>query len=114
MKNSEMPASVLKSSNGALWNLRDGHEDGEYIGQKGQQFSFGITKRELFCLYMAVAETGDAELDAIIEKGNRQKFAAMAMEGFLSCGVDYTMYSGDDIVEAAVIHAKKLMTELRK
>lgn len=46
MKNGDMPANVLLSSNGALWNLRDGHEDSNYIGQPNERFSFGVTKRE--------------------------------------------------------------------
>lgn len=46
MKNGDMPANVLTSSAGALWNLRDGHEDSNYIGQPGDRFSFGFTKRE--------------------------------------------------------------------
>lgn len=41
-----MPANVLLSPNGALWNLRDGHDDSNYIGQPNERFSFGITKRE--------------------------------------------------------------------
>lgn len=46
MKNGDMPANVLLSPNGALWNLRDGHDDSNYIGQPNERFSFGITKRE--------------------------------------------------------------------
>jgi hypothetical protein len=34
----------------------------------------GFTKREQACLTMGVADTGDAEFDAIITKGNRQNF----------------------------------------
>jgi hypothetical protein len=44
----------------------------------------GLTKRERFCLEMGVADTGDAELDAIIRAGNRQRHAAMAMQGLLA------------------------------
>ena len=45
---------------------------------------YGLTKRERFCLEMGVADTGDAELDAIIRAGNRQRHAATAMQGILS------------------------------
>ncbi len=45
---------------------------------------YGLTKRERFCLEMGVAATGDAELDAIIRAGNRQRHAAMAMQGICS------------------------------
>lgn len=43
----------------------------------------GLTKREMFCLHHGVADTGDAELDAIITKGNKQKAAIAAMQGLL-------------------------------
>lgn len=46
MKNGDMPANVLVSSAGALWNLRDGHEDSQYLSQPNERFSFGLTKRE--------------------------------------------------------------------
>ena len=46
MKNGDMPANVLVSSTGVLWNLRDGHEDSQYLGQPNERFSFGLTKRE--------------------------------------------------------------------
>ena len=44
----------------------------------------GLTKREQACLTMGVADTGDAELDAIITKGNKNKFAGLAMQGLLA------------------------------
>ena len=44
----------------------------------------GLTKREQACLTMGVADTGDAELDAIITKGNENKFAGVAMQGLLA------------------------------
>ena len=44
----------------------------------------GLTKREQACLTMGVADTGDAELDAIITKGNKNKFAGLAMKGLLA------------------------------
>ena len=36
----------------------------------------GLSKREMFCLHMGVAETGNDELDENIRKGNQQKFSA--------------------------------------
>lgn len=42
----------------------------------------GLSKKELFCLHMGVAQTGDKELDAIIKKGNEQKAAMMVMQEF--------------------------------
>ena len=50
MKNGEMPAAPLKSGNGALWNLRDGHEDSDFLGQPNERFSIGLTKREMFAM----------------------------------------------------------------
>lgn len=46
MKNGDMPANVLVSSTGVLWNLRDGHEDSQYLSQPSERLSFGMTKRE--------------------------------------------------------------------
>ena len=44
----------------------------------------GLTKREQACLIMGVADTGDAELDAIITKGNKQRLAGLAMQSLIS------------------------------
>lgn len=76
----------------------------------------GLTKREMFCLHMGVAETGDAELDAIIRKGNRQKMAAQIMGGLLS-GVDKDGIWVGTEAEAekqAVKEVEHLLTELDK
>ena len=55
----------------------------------------GLTKREQACLTMGVADTGDAELDAIITKGTKQKLAGLAMQALLA------KYGGDDADECA-------------
>lgn len=52
-----MPANVLVSSTGVLWNLREGHEDSQYLGQPNERFSFGITKREQFAMNAPDAPT---------------------------------------------------------
>ena len=44
----------------------------------------GFTKRERACIDLRIPESGDAELDALIEKARRQDFAAKAMQGLLS------------------------------
>ena len=49
----------------------------------------GFTKREQACLTMGVAATGCAELDAIIEQGNKQKLAGLAMQALVT-------HHGDD------------------
>ena len=71
----------------------------------------GLTKRETFCLHMGVAETGDANLDAIIRKGNRQKMAMAAMQGVLS---PYTPISPSELVNCAVINTDALLAELER
>ena len=71
----------------------------------------GLTKRELFCLHMGVAETGDAELDAIIRKGNRQKMAMAAMQGVL---VPYTPIPPSEVADCAVRNAGALLAKLER
>jgi len=64
----------------------------------------GLTKREQFCLTMGVADTGDEELDAIIRKGNEQKFAGLAMSGLAThdrFGVKETSIMAQWAVECA-------------
>lgn len=48
--------------------------------------SFGLTKREQFCLQMGVPETGDPDLDDIIRKGECKRIAAMSMQGICASG----------------------------
>lgn len=85
MKNGDMPANVLVSSTGALWNLRDGHEDSQYLGQPNERFSFGMTKREMF--------------------------AMAALQGILSC--DNSEFTNVAAI-SAVEHADALLAELEK
>ena len=68
MNNADMPAM-------AIWN--PDINLGDTAGR-------GLTKREQACLTMGVADTGDSELDAIITKSNKQKFAGLAMQGLLA------------------------------
>jgi len=55
---------------------------------RGWAVSIGLTKREQACLTMGVADTGDAELDAIITKGNKNKFAGLVMPSLLLVSAD--------------------------
>jgi len=73
----------------------------------------GLTKREQFCLQMGVPETGDPELDDIIRKGNKQKLTAMAMQGFISAGVN-GMPNSAEIALLATSYADALLKELNK
>jgi len=60
---------------------------------RGWAVSIGLTKREQACLTMGVADTGDAELDAIITKGNRQSLAGLAMQGSMADEAEYLRWS---------------------
>lgn len=44
----------------------------------------------------------------------REQFAAMAMQGILSNGVDFTMHEDKDVASAAVLHADLLLAELER
>ena len=74
----------------------------------------GLTKREQFCLTMGVAETGDEELDAIIRKGNEQKFAGLAMQGLVAAQDQDGTWAHDSetVAKTAVEYAKTLLQQL--
>tara|TARA_R110000822_G_scaffold181346_1_gene321100 strand:- start:574 stop:861 length:288 start_codon:yes stop_codon:yes gene_type:complete len=72
----------------------------------GETSGSGLTKREQACLTMGVADTGDAELDAIITKGNKQKFA---MQGLLA---HYGTDGADECASYAVEYANALLKAL--
>lgn len=73
------------------------------LGDETSAGSDGLSKRETFCLHMGVAETGDAELDAIIRKGNRQKIAMGVISGISGRehGYDKWEYMTHDALELA-------------
>ncbi|MFJ5538585.1 hypothetical protein [Vreelandella titanicae] len=48
------------------------------------EFNRGLTKRERACIDLRIPESGDAELDALIEKARRKEMAAKAMQGILA------------------------------
>lgn len=48
MKNADMPANPVKGCDNALFNLKDGLIDSNYLKQG--QFSIGLTKREAFAM----------------------------------------------------------------
>lgn len=76
----------------------------------------GLTKRETFCLHMGVADTGDAELDAIIRKGSRQKIATQVMCGLLSAANKDGIWTGNGAGAGAlaVSEADALLAELER
>ena len=97
IKNADMPAMPID------------RYDADAIEAGIQVFS-GLTKRETFCLHMGVAETGDAELDAIIRKGNRQKMATQMMEACRSRNSEYG--SWEDMAKDAIEMTDALLAEL--
>tara|TARA_R110002126_G_scaffold80580_3_gene199498 strand:+ start:1447 stop:1764 length:318 start_codon:yes stop_codon:yes gene_type:complete len=82
---------------------------------EGVHILTGFTKREQACLTMGVADTGDAELDAIITKGNFQKLAGLAMQAMLSAssGNFPRQTSLNTIAEESIIAAKVLLQQLK-
>ena len=81
-------------------------------GLPTHEAEFGLTKRETFCLHMGVAETGDAELDAIIRNGNRQKMATQMMEACRSRNSEY--WSWEDMAKDAIEMTDALLAELER
>jgi hypothetical protein len=69
MNNSDMPANVVPE---------------EHWDRSLSAPATGLTKREHFCLKIGVPETRDPELDEIINKGNRIKFAGLAMQSLIA------------------------------
>ena len=75
----------------------------------GETSGSGLTKREQACLTMGVADTGDAELDAIITKGNKNKLAGLAMQSLLT---HYGTDGADECASYAVEYANALLKAL--
>tara|TARA_B110000208_G_C11703593_1_gene406747 strand:- start:926 stop:1225 length:300 start_codon:yes stop_codon:yes gene_type:complete len=78
----------------------------------GETSGSGLTKREQACLTMGVADTGDAELDAIITKGNKNKFAGLAMQGLMADEEEYRQWS--DLAKDSVAVADALLKQLEQ
>lgn len=70
----------------------------------------GLTKRELFCLHMGVADTGDKILDAIIHRGNYQQDAVKMMAATIT-GTDNP--NAEKCAEMAVIAADEIRALVR-
>ncbi|ASK18421.1 hypothetical protein [Halomonas sp. N3-2A] len=71
MKNLDTPDSPIFETNGR----------GEL-----EPSSFGLTKRERACIDLRIPESGDAELDALIEKARLQEVAAKFAQSLLAHG----------------------------
>ena len=82
--------------------------------------SGGLTKREYACIKLGIPETGDTELDDLINKSERKRIAGLAMRGLLSNsewmkeykGEKYLMQS-DIVAEVSVNFADKILKQLR-
>lgn len=98
MKNADIPAMPT-------WQFQQGRDGGGRHVLEG-----GLTKREQFCLRMGVPETGDAELDGIIRKGNRSKLAMVAMQG--KCALSGSYHTPQDLAHDAVKVADALLAAL--
>ena len=81
----------------------------DIFSDEGLRNYMGLTKREQACLIMGVADTGDAELDAIITKGNKNKFAGVAMQSLLA---HYGTDGADECASYAVEYANALLKAL--
>ena len=82
----------------------------------GETSGSGLTKREQACLTMGVADTGDAELDAIITKGNKNKLAGLAMQGMIASPIGKLkdVLNGNSLANAAVDQADALLKALEQ
>ena len=104
MNNLDMPAMANDIDGQTLALLFDCVDMKEVCG-----FQLGFTKREQACLTMGVADSGDAGLDAIIEQGNKQRLAGLAMQCLLAQD-DYTY---EKCAEYAIKHGKTLLQQLK-
>ena len=77
-------------------------------GSIADDYFEGLTKREMFCLHMGVAETGDTELDEIIRKGNRLRLISHIASGFASD----SQLAVPKVIPLAVEVTDKILTEL--
>lgn len=112
IKNADLPAMPINKS-------IDTHESWEDLTAGGRFVpADGLTKREKFCLEMGVPNTGDRVLDEIINKGNRNKAAMMAMQGLLASASDsdgqWTNAGVENVAFEAVSFADALLNELEK
>lgn len=73
--------------------------------------SYGFTKRERTCIDLRIPESGDAELDALIEKARRQEAAFKVAQGLCS---DPNMRHVDEEVILAIEMADALIAEMER
>lgn len=73
----------------------------------------GLTKRERACIDLRIPESGDAELDALIEKARRQEVAGNAMQGLL-CAPDLKLKTYANVATHSVVAADDLLAEVER
>ena len=95
IKNADMPAMPLP------------------MGSETSTGCKGLTKREMFCLHMGVPETGDAELDEIICKGNRKNTLMQIMCVLLS-STEINCYLSRDVLVAGMWAASEANDIIRE
>ena len=105
MNNLDMPAMALED---VVWVDSCNPELGTFR-------PMGFTKREQACLTMGVADSDCAELDAIIEKGSKQRLAGLAMQGMLSSlSVEFPRQLTLAIIaKESIITAESLLQQLK-
>ena len=83
-----------------------GHDDqGKFIIENS-----GLTKRELAGIELLIAETGNEDIDELIKKAKRSRFAAMAIQGQFYNQI--AKQSMDKRVKRAVAYADALIKAL--
>ncbi len=66
----------------------------------------GFSRRERACIDLRIHESGDTELDALIDKARRQEMASSALQGLLSAainGVSLRDYANDAETAASLL-----------
>ena len=78
--------------------------------------TLGFTKRERACIDLRIPESGDAELDTLIEKARRQEIAAKAMEAMIVNAVrnGYKSATTVELYRDAAIASGAILHELER
>ena len=87
--------------------------DGGVIASYDFAVGSGFSKRERTCIDLRIPESGDAELDALIEKARRQEMAGRAMEAMIvnagrngyKSATSVEIYRDASIAAGAVLYA---------
>lgn len=84
-------------------------------GRQGETLEFGkgFSRRERACIDLRIPESGDTELDALIEKAQRQEMAGKAMQGLL-CAPDLKLKTYANVATHSAVAADDLLAELER